>query len=134
MVGWKVDIQDAEDNERLVARRLFSGTKEEQETFDGGNWLFPRGYGQVADRLAEGLDIKLQHKVRKVEYTEKGVTATRQGCIRSDRAVVTLPWACSRTAASSSLPPCPRRNGPPSGARHGRGQQGGFAFRQGVLA
>jgi monoamine oxidase len=108
MLGWKVDIQDAEDNERLSLRHYCN--EGEQGTFQGGDWLFPRGYGQVPEGLAAGLEIKLQHKVLKIDYAEQGVTATTdRGVFRADRAVVTLPLGVLKNRAVEFVPALPAK-------------------------
>jgi monoamine oxidase len=108
VLSWKVDIQDAEDNERLSLRHYWG--EDENNSFGGGYRLFPQGYGQVADGLARGLAIKFKHKVLKIQHTGNGVTVTTdQGAFQADRAVVTFPLGVLKASTVEFSPALPKR-------------------------
>ncbi|MGK0721177.1 flavin monoamine oxidase family protein [Leucobacter sp. W1478] len=69
----------------------------EDEVIDGDEVVFPNGYDELASRLADGLDIRLEHVVYRV--TRVGAPAvstgvvieTERGPFAADHAVVTTP-------------------------------------------
>jgi monoamine oxidase len=76
--------------------------------FGGGDVLFPNGYDQVIQQLADGLDIRLNQIVQSVEYGEDGVTVTTaQGSFAGDYAVITLPLGILKSGSVSFSPPLP---------------------------
>jgi len=44
--------------------------------FGGAEVIFPGGYKQILDTMTDGLNIKLEHVVSKVQYDDTGVTVT----------------------------------------------------------
>lgn len=65
---------------------------DEDEAFKGTDQLLKEGYGRLIDYLAEGLDIRYNVVVQKIEYGSDGVEAfTNEGNFESYFAVVTLP-------------------------------------------
>ncbi len=67
---------------------------DQDEAFPGEDVLFPGGYDQIVNGLAQGLDARLLHVVERVAYGD-GDTAVRvqtnQGEFTADRAIVTVP-------------------------------------------
>lgn len=62
------------------------------KAFGGGDALFPQGYGQIVDVLAQGLDIRVGETVQQARYDDNSVTiTTNTGTFTGDRAVCTLP-------------------------------------------
>jgi predicted NAD/FAD-dependent oxidoreductase len=83
---------------------------DEVEEFYGANVLFPGGYDQVAVRLAEGLDVRTGHAVRRIASRRKRVRVrTSRGPFEADRIVVTLPLGVLQAGAVRFDPPLPRR-------------------------
>lgn len=81
---------------------------DEDSKFPGKDVVFPGGYQQLTDSLATGLDMRLNHVVNKVEYTENKVTITTgQGIVQGDRVVVTLPLGVLKAGAVTFLPTLP---------------------------
>ena len=78
------------------------------EVFGGDDAIFPDGYIQLVERLAEGVDIRLNHIVSAIAHTNEGVTVTTdQGTFNADYALVTLPLGVlqqDRVNFSPSLP------------------------------
>ena len=78
------------------------------DAFDGDDLLFPNGYAQIAHGLAEGLDVRLGHVVRKVAWNDSGVTVTTsQETFDADFAVVTLPHGVLKAGYVAFSPPLP---------------------------
>ena len=80
----------------------------EDDGFDGGDVLFPNGYDEIVQSLAEGLTIKTGHVVEEIAYDDTGVNiTTSQANFEADRAIVTLPLGVLKAAAVSFSPPLP---------------------------
>ncbi|RLK52627.1 flavin monoamine oxidase family protein [Microbacterium telephonicum] len=114
--GW-----DAERTERV--REFLRHRSEEQygvhstlldahglddDQVDGDEVVFPRGYDELAAHLAQDLDIRLGHEVRRVEWDAAGVrVAVGDTVLSADHAVVTVPVGVLRSDAFTIAPPLP---------------------------
>lgn len=64
----------------------------DDDTIDGDEVVFPDGYDRLATRLAEGLDVRLDHVVSRVDWSVDGVVVTTpRGVFRAGTAVLTVP-------------------------------------------
>ena len=64
----------------------------DDDSIEGDEVVFPDGYDVLATRLAEGLDVRLDHVVTRVEWTTDGVTVTSSSdTFTASQAVVTVP-------------------------------------------
>lgn len=83
---------------------------DEDKTFDGADVILPRGYSQIPQSLARGLDIRLNTRVQSVSYAEgEGVTvATANGPIEASHAICTVPLGVLKAGAIAFDPPLPR--------------------------
>jgi predicted NAD/FAD-dependent oxidoreductase len=78
------------------------------DAFDGDDVIFPEGYSQIVHGLAEGLDIRLGHVVRKIHWNDDGVTVTTsQETFDADFVVVTLPQGVLKAGYVSFSPTLP---------------------------
>ncbi|MBX7224383.1 MAG: FAD-dependent oxidoreductase [Blastocatellia bacterium] len=76
--------------------------------FGGDDVIFPKGYGQIADFLAQGLDIRLEQIVNRVEYGSSGVkVVTDQGSFSAEQAVVTVPLGVLKKGVITFAPVLP---------------------------
>lgn len=73
----------------------------------GGDVLFPGGYVQIAEVLAAGLDIRLEHIVEHIEYGEEVEVTTDQGVFTADYAIVTLPLGVLKRGSITFSPELP---------------------------
>ncbi len=81
---------------------------DEGEEFGGEDVIFPGGYDQIINLLAEGLDIRLEEVVQRVEYGNSGVQiTTKQTTYNADRAVITLPLGVLKSGAVQFSPQLP---------------------------
>jgi len=81
---------------------------DEDESFDGGDVLFPDGYDQIAHFLATGLDIRLEQPVRAIRYGSDGVTVeTAAASFTGERVIVTLPLGVLQKGVVAFDPPLP---------------------------
>ncbi|MDQ1135782.1 monoamine oxidase [Microbacterium sp. SORGH_AS 1204] len=64
----------------------------DDDTVDGDEVVFPHGYDELAQHLAEGLDVRLEHVVSTVRWSASGVAIeTDRGVFAAGEAVVTVP-------------------------------------------
>ena len=81
----------------------------DDDSIDGDEVVFPDGYGRLAEHLAEGLDIRLDHAVTLVRWGEDGVTAHARGeGFTAAQAVVTAPVGVLKSGALIFEPPLPQ--------------------------
>ncbi|QIH10310.1 NAD(P)-binding protein [Pseudomonas sp. BIOMIG1BAC] len=80
----------------------------EGSAFDGHEVVFPNGYGQLVDRLAAGLDIRLKHRVTRIQHGVSGVRVhTTEGELAGDIAIVTLPLGVLKEGGVEFSPALP---------------------------
>lgn len=64
----------------------------DDDTVNGDEVVFPRGYDELAQHLAEGLDLRLAHVASRVRWSSTGVAVdTDRGTFAAADAVVTVP-------------------------------------------
>ncbi|NTV38629.1 MAG: FAD-dependent oxidoreductase [Demequinaceae bacterium] len=64
----------------------------DDDQIDGDEVVFPEGYDRLPARLAEGLDVRLEHVVSHVRWDHDGVAVnTDRGVYEARTAVVTVP-------------------------------------------
>lgn len=81
---------------------------DQDEEFGGEEVIFPDGYNQITDGLAQGLDIRLGVVVNTVRYGRDGVEVkTSAGSFVADKAVVTFPLGVLKQASVKFEPPLP---------------------------
>ncbi|WP_404320196.1 flavin monoamine oxidase family protein [Arthrobacter luteolus] len=119
--GW-----DAERAERVVEyldhrseeqygadSRLLDAHGLEDEVISGDEVVFPRGYDELASKLAAGIDVRLEHAVTRVNRigaagVERGVVVeTDQGVFTAAQAVVTVPIGVLQSDLITFDPPLP---------------------------
>ena len=78
------------------------------DSFPGGDHLFPGGYDQVVDKLAQDVDIRLEQSVRRITYGDEGVQIeTGTETFEADLAVITLPLGVLKAGSVTFSPPLP---------------------------
>jgi len=81
---------------------------QDNEEFSGGERVFPEGYNQITDSLAQGLDIRLEVMVNSVTYDQTGVKVeTSAGGFGGTKAVVTFPLGVLKMNVVRFDPPLP---------------------------
>ncbi|MDO9302615.1 MAG: FAD-dependent oxidoreductase [Anaerolineales bacterium] len=81
---------------------------DQDEEFGGDEVVFPGGYRQITDGLANGLDIRLGEMVTGVSYGADGVQVeTSSGMFLADKAVVTFPLGVLKQAGVKFDPRLP---------------------------
>ena len=80
----------------------------DDDTIEGDEVVFPRGYDALAQHLAKGLDVRLARAVRRVDWGADGVIAhTDDGDVSAARAIVTVPVGVLRSDGFVLAPPLP---------------------------
>ncbi|HMZ07370.1 MAG TPA: FAD-dependent oxidoreductase [Anaerolineales bacterium] len=81
---------------------------DQDEELGGEEVIFPGGYNQISDGLAQGLDIRLGTVVETIRYGSQGVEVkTSAGVFVADKAVVTVPLGVLKQASIKFEPPLP---------------------------
>ncbi|MGB1252501.1 MAG: flavin monoamine oxidase family protein [Candidatus Promineifilaceae bacterium] len=81
---------------------------DEGKAFGGHDVIFPQGYGQLSDYLAEGLTIQLGETVSSIRYDDAGVRVTTStGNYEADRVIITLPIGVLKQGSVTFDPPLP---------------------------
>ncbi len=81
---------------------------DQDEVFSGKDVVFPNGYSQITNGLAQGLDIRLNEKVTRISYGAEGVEVeTSSGVFGGEKAIVTLPLGVLKQASVKFEPSLP---------------------------
>ena len=66
---------------------------DDNDQFNGAEHIFPGGYTQIIDALANGVDITLNTPVKSINYQGDTivVTATNGSTFEADKVIVTVP-------------------------------------------
>ncbi|MBL8098625.1 MAG: FAD-dependent oxidoreductase [Anaerolineales bacterium] len=79
------------------------------EEFSGQHVIFPNGYNQITNGLAQGLDIRLNTEVKLIKYSQSGVEVeTSNGTFTSEKVVVTIPLGVLKQADVKFEPSLPK--------------------------
>ncbi|KNY05930.1 flavin monoamine oxidase family protein [Microbacterium sp. GCS4] len=82
----------------------------DDDSIDGDEVVFPEGYDVLPTRLAEGLDVRLDHAVTAIDRRDGIRIRTAHGEFTADAAVVTVPVGVLRSGAVEFTPPLPAVN------------------------
>ena len=89
--------------------RLSAWSVEDHDEYDGGDVLFPSGYGQLTDHLARELDVRLNSAVVEVAWGDAGaeVKLASGETMSADRVIVTVPLGVLKRGAIAFSPELP---------------------------
>ncbi len=83
---------------------------DQDKEFSGKDVVFPNGYSQITNGLAQGLDIRLKEMVTRISYGADGVEVeTSSGVFSGEKAIVTLPLGVLKQASVKFEPSLPAR-------------------------
>ena len=104
LINTHLELEYAGDVRRMSAQQCWEGGD-----FPGADVILPDGYSQIVDFLAEGLDIRLEQVVSRIEYSDQGVQITTNDgeTFSADRAVVTVPLGVLKAGDIDFDPPLP---------------------------
>lgn len=91
----------------LQEQSLFALT-EDSVAFEGGDLVFPEGFAQIFENMAQGIHIRYRETVLAVNHTDHGVTVeTNKGKHDADAVVITLPLGVLKAGRVKFSPPLP---------------------------
>lgn len=101
-----VEHEHAADLRNLSLESIQGG-----DEYGGHDAVFPGGYGQVADVLAGGLDIRFLEAVTEIDYARADIilTTAAGATFEANRVVVTVPLGVLKQDLISFLPALPPR-------------------------
>lgn len=82
----------------------------DDDVVEGDEVVFPDGYDRLPENLARGLDVRLQHVVSAVDWSQRISIRTSKGDFTADDAVLTVPVGVLRSGALEITPPLPGAN------------------------
>lgn len=84
--------------------------EEGQESFSGGDVMFPGGYDQIFNTMVAALDIRMEQVVSSIDYsdTQVMVTTADNTIYSADKVVVTVPLGVLKRGAISFQPALPQ--------------------------
>ncbi|WP_091227958.1 NAD(P)/FAD-dependent oxidoreductase [Microbacterium sp. 3J1] len=82
----------------------------DDDSIDGDEVVFPDGYDALPTRLADGLDVRLDHAVTGIDWHDGVSVQTARGSFVAGAAVVTVPVGVLRSGAVEIEPPLPAVN------------------------
>ncbi|MCG8669571.1 MAG: FAD-dependent oxidoreductase [Pseudomonadales bacterium] len=119
LVTADIEVSSAASAEDLTVRSYLGDIfamiipSEQDESIDeeeerSKNLAFPKGYNQITDYLAEGLDIQLNTTVLDIDYNQDPIrVTTNQGELSSDLIIVTAPIGVLKAGDISFSPALP---------------------------
>lgn len=91
-----------------VAAALLDAHGLDDDAIEGDEVVFPGGYDVLATRLADGLDVRLEHEAVRVEWSGSGVEVSVDGHVfTAARAIVTVPVGVLKSGSLVFDPPLP---------------------------
>lgn len=116
---------DAEGADERLIRYLWSSSVEgdfaedlsrlslsafaQSQALGGGEHVFPGGYSQIAEALAEGLDVRTEFVVERIRHDRDRVIVEGDESLRGTHAIVTLPLGVLASGAVEFSPGLPAR-------------------------
>lgn len=100
---WNICADYMQDTQQLSTLSF-----DQDSMFPGVDKLFPNGYSQITSGLASGLDIRLNHVVSQINYTNPLIEiVTNQGTFLAEKCIVTLPLGVLKAGSVQFSPTLP---------------------------
>ena len=100
-----IEITAAGSFDELSASELDS-----DEEFDGPDVLFPNGYSEIPEYLAQNLNIQFNQVVKKIVYqNDQVIIETSRGQFTCEAAIITLPLGVLKKGDIVFSPPLPKK-------------------------
>lgn len=104
---WQADNRRTSHGMQEMSTHWYDDSRDRLK-IGGDDQVFAEGYGQIADYLAQGLDIRLGEKVTAIHYPGAGVTVTTdRSRYIADKVVVTVPLGVLKKSDIIFTPPLP---------------------------
>jgi monoamine oxidase len=102
-INASIEHEYAEDAENLSTRFYDDALEDE-----GDDLIIQKGYGQIPQILARGLEIRFEAIVSSVEYNASGVKiSTNQGVFEATDAIITVPLGVLKRGTIKFIPELP---------------------------
>jgi len=83
---------------------------DDADEYSGPDLLFPAGYDQLVQHIAQGIDVRLGHAAESVQVTPEGVCVkTAQAEFLADGVVIAVPLGVLKTGTIAFAPPLPTK-------------------------
>jgi monoamine oxidase len=103
LINVQIEHEYAADVEQLSLWHWNSG-----RVLEGADVIFPLGFSQITQKLAEGLDIRLHQTVGQIRQTgSRVVVQTQDTSLEADYAVLTVPLGVLKRSSIRFSPPLP---------------------------
>jgi len=87
---------------------LYNWDQDDPYEFEGDHCLIRQGYGHLINAVAQGLDIRLGHKVDSIDYRDGSVKIqTAKSVLEADAVIVTVPLGILKANQLTFYPPLP---------------------------
>jgi monoamine oxidase len=110
-VEWHIALWARDDCAADEGELSFLWWDDGYQVYGYGDSVFVGGFGALVDALADGLDIRRGHLVRRIEYSGPSgtppVVETDQGSFEADAVIVTLPLGVLKAERVEFDPPLP---------------------------
>src|SRR5262249_9916337 len=107
-VEWHIALTARDDCAADDSMLSFLWWDEGYEVYGYGDSVFVRGYGAVVEALSRGIDVRLQHVVKRIHHSPVGVSVTTdRGDFTADAVIVTLPLGVLKAGAVEFSPDLP---------------------------
>ena len=107
-VAWHVAVLSRDDWAAGADNLSLLWWDDGYEVYGYGDSVFMGGAGVLIERLAEGLDVRLNHPVRRVEHGKDGVrVSVGDVTFAAEVAIVTLPLGVLKAGSVAFDPPLP---------------------------
>ena len=91
-----------------AAHQLSAKWVDEDDGFSGDDVVFEQGYISIVKPLSQGLDIRLNHVVQRIDYqTDRVKVQTNKGLFEADAVLITVPLGVLKAKAITFEPPLP---------------------------
>ena len=112
-VAWHLALSARDDCAADEQMLSFLWWDEGYEVYGYGDSVVVRGFSMLVDALAEGLDVRVGHVVRSIEYAGSPAGAparvvTDRGVFDADAVICTLPLGVLKAGMVQFSPPLPR--------------------------
>lgn len=105
ILNGSIEHEYAGSTEQLSARWYDAA-----ETFPGADALFVNGFQTIIEHLAQGVDVRLEQVVQRVEWASAAVSVvTDKGIHSADAAILTLPLGVLKAGDVAFAPALPAR-------------------------
>ncbi|MCP3673740.1 MAG: NAD(P)-binding protein [Gammaproteobacteria bacterium] len=108
-VNTEFELGSAIDASEIPVLDLYDGSEySDEEDPEDPEVVFPKGYDQIASALSKGLNIRLNTKVTKIDYSKEEIlVTTNTSSLKADYVLVTVPLGVLKKRVIEFIPELP---------------------------